>query len=62
MLPGGGPEDLTVDAQWTLNGRSMDATMDAQWTLSFHCVISKTVFKNCFHVNTYLYTVFEITQ
>ena len=28
-----------MDAQWTLNGRSMDATMDAQWTLRFYCMI-----------------------
>ena len=26
----------TVDAQWTLSGRSVDAAVDAQWTLSFY--------------------------
>ena len=26
----------SVDAQWTLSGRSVDAAVDAQWTLSFY--------------------------
>ena len=32
--------ESTVDAQWTLSGRSVDAAVDAQWTLSFYEVFA----------------------